>query len=262
MQSTNNQDNMNDTREFASQNEYSQYYRTSKTITTLLYSHVLEILSILCVISCIILLLLCTLILTMSLYLTEMIKNNYNNHNLPDLKNIITLYIGTVSEQISNYITLSKLMTSSNIIIKQESDSSSNSSEELANEQISDNDKWNDDDEEYNYSDSQSIPSHDTTIDNSTNKNEMDLGESSSDSNETSDIEDITEEVLQNRILNRDVVDLTNDIETSSDSDTHNSDNSHSRQSSDNSHSRQSSVNSDIMNEPLDNEDLETKKNN
>jgi hypothetical protein len=182
-----------------------------------------------------------------------MVKNNYNKHNLPNLKNIITLYIDTVSEQISNYITLSKLMTSSNIIIKQESDSSSNSSEEFANEQISDNDKWNDDDEEYNYSDSQSIPSNDTTIDNSTNKNELDVGESSSESNETSDIEDITEEVLHNRILNRDVVDLTNDIERSSDSDSHNSDNSH---------SRHSSVNSDIMNEPLDNENLETKKNN
>ena len=251
--SDNNQDNMNDTREFASQTEYSQYYRTSKTITILLYSYVLEILSILCVISCIILLLMCTLILTVSLYLTEMVKNNYNKHNLPNLKNIITLYIDTVSEQISNYITLSKLMTSSNIIIKQESDSSSNSSEEFANEQISDNDKWNDDDEEYNYSDSQSIPSNDTTIDNSTNKNELDVGESSSESNETSDIEDITEEVLHNRILNRDVVDLTNDVERSSDSDSHNSDNSH---------SRQSSVNSDIMNEPLDNENLETKKNN
>ena len=56
--------------------------------------------------------------------------------------------------------------------------------------------------------------------------------------------------MLQNRILNRDVVDLTNDIETSSDSDTHNS------------KSRQSSVNSDIMNEPIDDENIETKKNN
>lgn len=256
MQSTNNQDNMNDTREYyAGQNEYSQYYRTSKTITILLYSHVLEILSILCVISCIILLLLCTLILTVSLYLTEMVKNNYNKHNLPNLKNIITLYIDTVSEQISNYIILSKLMTSSNIIIKQEYDSSSNSSEEFANEQISDTDKWIDDDNAS--SDSQSIPSNDTSIDNSNNKNEMDVVESPSESNETSDIEDITEKVLHNRMLNREVFDLTNDIERTSDSDTHNSDNSH---------SRQSSAYSDIMNESLHDEceddDLETKKNN
>lgn len=256
MQSTNNQDNMNDTTEYyAGQNEYSQYYRTSKTITVLLYSHVLEILSILCVISCIILLLLCTLILTMSLYLTEMIKNNYNKHNLPDLKNIIDLYIGTVSDQISNYITLSKLMTSSNIIIKQESDSSSNSSECSTNEQLMDNDNWSDDDDEDKYSDSQNIPSNDTTIDNSTNKNEMVVVESSPESSENSDIEDITEEVLQNRILNRDVVDLTNDMETSSDSDTNNS-----------LHSRHSSVYRDIMNEPLHDEgeddNLETKKNN
>ena len=238
MQSTNNQDNMDDTREYVGQNDYLQYYRTSKTITILLYSHVLEILSILCVISCIILLLLCTLILTMSLYLTEMVKNNYNKHNLPNLKNIISLYIGTVSEQISNYITLSKLVASSNIIIKQESDSSSSS------EQLSDN--WNDENED-NYSDSQSITSTDNTQYNSIiAKNEMDVVEASSESNETSDIEDITEKVLENNMLNRVIVDLTDDIETSSDSD-----------------SRPSSINSDIMNESLDSdEDLETKKNN
>ena len=184
-----------------------------------------------------------------------MVKNNYNKHNLPNLKNIITLYIDTVSEQISNYITLSKVMASSNIIIKQESDSSSNSSEEFANEQISDTDKWIDDDNAS--SDSQSIPLNDTTIDNSNNKNEMDVVESPSESNETSDIEDITEKVLHNRMLNREVFDLTNDIERTSDSDTHKSDNSHSRLSSDYS---------DIMNESLHDEcqddDLETKKNN
>ena len=58
--------------------------------------------------------------------------------------------------------------------------------------------------------------------------------------------------MLQIRILNRDIVDLTNAIamETSSDSDTNNS------------HSRQSSVNSDLINESLDEDDLETKKNN
>ena len=257
--SDNNQDNMNDTREFASQTEYSQYYRTSKTITILLYSYVLEILSILCVISCIILLLMCTLILTVSLYLTEMVKNNYNKHNLPNLKNIISLYIGTVSEQISNYITLSKLVASSNIIIKQEYDSSSSScSEDLSNEQISDTDKWIDDDDDVS-DDSQSIPSNDTTQDNSIiAKNEMDVVEASSESNETSDIEDITEQVLENKMLNRDIVDLTNDIETSSDIEANNSD-------SNNSDSRPSSINSDIMNESLDSEDqdqdLKTKKN-
>tara|TARA_B110000967_G_C18758958_1_gene496822 strand:- start:153 stop:686 length:534 start_codon:yes stop_codon:yes gene_type:complete len=177
----------------------------------------------------------------MSLYLTEMVKNNYNKHNLPNLKNIISLYIGTVSEQISNYITLSKLVASSNIIIKQESDSSSSS------EQLSDN--WNDENED-NYSDSQSITSTDNTQYNSINKNELD--EVESHSSENSDIEDITEEVLHNRILNRDIVDLTkNDMEiSSSDSDTHNS------------KSSQSSVNSEIMNELLDKEDIETKKNN
>jgi hypothetical protein len=179
----------------------------------------------------------------MSLYLTEMVKNNYNKHNLPNLKNIISLYIGTVSEQISNYITLSKLVASSNIIIKQESDSSSSS------EQLSDN--WNDENED-NYSDSQSITSTDNTQYNSIiAKNEMDVVEASSESNETSDIEDITEKVLENKMLNRDIVDLTDDIETSSDSDSNNSD------------SRPSSINSDIMNESLNSdEDLETKKNN
>lgn len=241
MQSTNNQDNMDDTREYAGQNDYLQYYRTGKTITVLLYSQLLEILSILCVISCIILLLLCTLTLTMSLYFTEMVKNNYNKHKLPNLKNIISVYIDTVSEQLSNYITLSKLMASSNIIIKQESDSSSNNSEDLSNEQISDTD----DDDVSN--DSQRISS----TDNSINKNEMDVVEALSESNETSDIEDITEKVLENKMLNRDIVDLTNNIETSSDSDATN-----------HSDSRPPSINSDIMNESSDNEDLETKKNN
>jgi len=240
MYTPNNQDNMDDTREYAGQNDYLQYYRTGKTITVLLYSQLLEILSILCVISCIILLLLCTLTLTMSLYFTEMVKNNYNKHNLPNLKNIISVYIDTVSEQLSNYITLSKLMASSNIIIKQESDSSSNNSEDLSNEQISDTD----DDDVSN--DSHRISS----TDNSINKNEMDVVEASSESNETSDIEDITEKVLENKMLNRDIVDLTNNIETSSDSDATN-----------HSDSRPPSINSDIMNESSDNEDLETKKN-
>ena len=160
---------------------------------------------------------------------------------------VIQVYIGTISEQISNYITLSKLFRS-NIIIKQESDLSSNSSEESMNEQISEHDNWEDDDE-VEYSDSQSIPSNDSTIDNSINTNENVVRESTSSD---SDIEDITEEVLQIRILNRDIVDLTNAIamETSSDSDTNNS------------HSRQSSVNSDLINESLDEDDLETKKNN
>jgi hypothetical protein len=227
MQSTNNQDNMDDTREYAGQNDYLQYYRTSKTITILLYSHVLEILSILCVISCIILLLLCTLILTMSLYLTEMVKNNYNKHNLPNLKNIISLYIGTVSEQISNYITLSKLVASSNIIIKQESDSSSSSS----SEQLSVTDNESDADES-EYSDSQSIPSHDIATDNS------------------SDIEDVTEEVLLSRLLNRDIVDLTNDMdmETSIDNEV--------------VENKKRSFNDDIMNESSNEEEIETKKNN
>ena len=109
--------------------------------------------------------------------------------------------------------------------------------------------------EEYNednYSDSQSITSTDNTQYNSIiAKNEMDVVEASSESNETSDIEDITEKVLENKMLNRDIVDLTDDIETSSDSDSNNSD------------SRPSSINSDIMNESLNSdEDLETKKNN
>lgn len=253
----NHQSEMNNNRETDKEDRFSPYYRTSKNITILLYSHVLELMSILCVISCIMLLLLCTWVLTMSLYINEMINNNYNKNSLPNLKMVIQVYIGTISEQISNYITLSKLFRS-NIIIKQESDLSSNSSEESMNEQISEHDNWEDD--EVEYSDSQSIPSNDSTIDNSINTNENVVRESTASD---SDIEDITEKVLQNRILNRDIVDLTNDMETSSDSDTNNSD---SRQSSDsdtnNSHSRQSSINSEIMNESLDNEDLETKKNN
>ena len=241
----NHQSEMNNNRETDTEDRFSPYYRASKNITILLYSHVLELMSILCVISCIMLLLLCTWVLTMSLYINEMINNNYNKNSLPNLKMVIQVYIGTISEQISNYITLSKLFRS-NIIIKQESDLSSNSSEESMNEQISEHDNWEDDDE-VEYSDSQSIPSNDSTIDNSINTNENVVRESTSSD---SDIEDITEEVLQIRILNRDIVDLTNAIamETSSDSDTNNS------------HSRQSSVNSDLINESLD--DLETKKNN
>lgn len=206
---------------------FSPYYRTSKIITVLLCNHILEIMSILCVISCIILLLLCTLILTISLYLTEMVKNNYNKHNLPNLKMVIQVYIATISKQISNYITLSKLMSSANIIIKQEPYSSSNNNEESSVTDIES------DDDESEHSDSQSIPSHDIATDNS------------------SDIEDVTEEVLQSRLLNRDIVDLTNDMdmETSSDNDT-------------NSKSRQSSINSDIMNESSNEEEIETKKNN
>ncbi len=239
----NHQSEMNNNRETDTEDRFSPYYRASKNITILLYSHVLELMSILCVISCIMLLLLCTWVLTMSLYINEMINNNYNKNSLPNLKMVIQVYIGTISEQISNYITLSKLFRS-NIIIKQESDLSSNSSEESMNEQISEHDNWEDDDE-VEYSDSQSIPSNDSTIDNSINTNENVVRESTSSD---SDIEDITEEVLQIRILNRDIVDLTNAMETSSDSDTNNS------------HSRQSSVNSDLINESLD--DLETKKNN
>jgi|TARA_B110000967_G_C18771240_1_gene503180 hypothetical protein len=243
----NHQSEMNNNRETDTEDRFSPYYRASKNITILLYSHVLELMSILCVISCIMLLLLCTWVLTMSLYINEMINNNYNKNSLPNLKMVIQVYIGTISEQISNYITLSKLFRS-NIIIKQESDLSSNSSEESMNEQISEHDNWEDDDE-VEYSDSQSIPSNDSTIDNSINTNENVVRESTSSD---SDIEDITEEVLQIRILNRDIVDLTNAIamETSSDSDTNNS------------HSRQSSVNSDLINESLDEDDLETKKNN
>ena len=243
----NHQSEMNNNRETDTEDRFSPYYRASKNITILLYSHVLELMSILCVISCIMLLLLCTWVLTMSLYINEMINNNYNKNSLPNLKMVIQVYIGTISEQISNYITLSKLFRS-NIIIKQESDLSSNSSEESMNEQISEHDNWEDDDE-VEYSDSQSIPSNDSTIDNSINTNENVVRESTSSD---SDIEDITEEVLQIRILNRDIVDLTNAIamETSSNSDTNNS------------HSRQSSVNSDLINESLDEDDLETKKNN
>ena len=209
MQSTNNQTNMDDTRDGDGPDDFSQCYRNSKTITILLYSHVIEIISILCVILCIILLLLCTLILTVSLYLTEIVKNNYNKHNLPDLKNIIDLYIGTVSEEISNYITLSKLMASSNTIIKQESSLSGNNIDNSRNGEEIDHDN------EDEYTDTQSIPSTDTTIDNSINANELINHESSS--NENSDIEDITDEVLQRRLLNRDVVDLTNDMDTTSD---------------------------------------------
>ena len=103
----NHQSEMNNNRETDTEDRFSPYYRASKNITILLYSHVLELMSILCVISCIMLLLLCTWVLTMSLYINEMINNNYNKNSLPNLKMVIQVYIGTISEQISNYITLS-----------------------------------------------------------------------------------------------------------------------------------------------------------
>ena len=70
--------------------------------TILLYSHVLELMSILCVISCIMLLLLCTWVLTMSLYINEMINNKIKMLELEKYK--ITLNELEIDRRVNSLI--------------------------------------------------------------------------------------------------------------------------------------------------------------
>jgi hypothetical protein len=92
---------------------YSYYHTISKSMIILLCNHVLEIVNILCFILSNILMLLCIFLLTVSLYISKLIKDNCAEYNLPCLKDIIDTIMNINTKQISTYINVIYTMSNS-----------------------------------------------------------------------------------------------------------------------------------------------------
>lgn len=135
--STNTEINTNSNPSEENDTEMYSYYNTiGKSIIILLCNHILEIINILCFVLSTILILICVCLLTISLYINEIIKNNYKKYNLPNLKDIIDIIININAKQISNYINVFYLLNSKFIDHSIDSENEGNTDQDETDDNI------------------------------------------------------------------------------------------------------------------------------
>ena len=178
---------------------YSYYYTIGKSIIILLCSHILELINIICFVLSTLLILICVCLLTISLYLSEIIKNNYKEYNLPNLKDIINIIININGKQISNYISVIYWLNSKFIDHSIDSESEGHTDQDENDDNIPVCTDDEDDDEEETEEDNTSLDEIETdeTNDTSVETNDTSI-ETPDNPDESGDHEEI--EVNENNV--------------------------------------------------------------
>jgi hypothetical protein len=175
------------------QDTINYYYQTSKTVASISCNTIIEIISIFCIVICSILLIVSTWILTTSIHINVLVNSsNYPQYQyrIPKLNNSVLMYVTTICNRISDCFDIYRIDTHNidiDINIKQEPSSHSTENSYDADDESDKNGNEHDN----------------CHIDN----NHIDID---------SDIEDITERMLQLRIDTTEVVDLREDTVTHS----------------------------------------------
>ena len=180
------------------------YYQTGKTVMCISCNKIVEIISILCIVICSILLIVSTWVLTTSIYVNVLVSSN-NNHSknqyrIPKINNSMIMYVTTICNRISDCFDIYRIDThpnnDNNLHIKQEhlTINTENSYDDDVDVDVDvDVDSENEQKNENIHNDT-------ATSNNDVNNDNID-----------SDIEDITEQMLQLKKDNTVVIDLCDD---------------------------------------------------
>lgn len=195
------------------------YYHIGKTVVGTSCNTIIEIISIICIVICSIILTVSTCVLTTSIYINVLVSSSSNHpqyqYRIPSLNNSILMYVTTICNNVSDCFDTYRIDTPHNtadIDIKEEH------VEHLTENHYDADDEY-DNDNHISYSDNiaNKINNDPEPDDTTPNVNNCDID---TESEIDSDIEDITERMLQLRIDTSEVIDLCEDTILSTDNNT------------------------------------------
>lgn len=186
------------------QTTIDNFYNTCKTITSISWYKIVEIISILCIVICSILLIVSTWVLTTSIYVNVLVSSNNHSKNqfrIPKINNSIIMYVTTICNRISDCFDIYRSDTHPNI----------DNNLHIKQEHLTIN-------TENNYDDDVDVDSENEQKNENIHNDTATSNTDDNNGNIDSDIEDITEQMLQLKKDNTVIIDLCDD--TTPDDDT------------------------------------------
>jgi len=207
-----NTGNHNDDNNLDCKDKNNRDYEDSKVIVRMICNTILEIISIACIVLCSIILIVSTSILTVSIQINVFVTSSKYNYRIPRVHNIILMYINSISNSIYHCFDLYKVtQTGGTIIVKLEPD---NTHIHISNHY---NDNTNNDKSNIIVKDSVTDIVNDIVndivtdniTDSETNNGSI-VNKNMKNEDRDSDIEDITELMIKNKIDTTEIIDLCN----------------------------------------------------
>lgn len=196
------------------------YYRIGKTVIGISCNTMIEIISIICIVICSIILTVSTCVLTTSIYINVLVSSSSNHpqyqYRIPNLNNSILMYVTTICNNVSDCFDTYRIDTphDTDIDIKEENVTHLTENHYDADDEYDNDTHSNNSDNVVN-----EINNENEEVDTTPNVNNCDID---TESDIDSDIEDITERMLQLRIDTSEVIDLCDDTIQSTDNNTNN----------------------------------------
>ena len=195
------------------------YYHIGKTVVGISCNKIIEIISIICIVICSILLTVSTCVLTTSIYINVLVSSSNHpqyQYRIPSLNNSILMYVTTLCNNVSDCFDTYRIDTphATDIDIKEEHVTHLTENHYDADDEYDNDTHSNNSNNVVNKINNENEP-----VDTAPNVNNCDID---TEIKIDSDIEDITERMLQLRIDTSEVIDLCDDTIQSTDNNTNN----------------------------------------